>query len=520
MMMNLIEHVVSKTLLLLLTFSSIAVASVGEFEALLDVESTTEVYNLNFAKVNDAYADSAMKVYILKCSDSLEGSECVEAVESAATAAWSGSTTVVTASGTTLAASVLYSLTFNDDHWMSVFPMQFSTTGHYAFFLEHDPDEFHFEGMDSYLTDEHGDTVSWEWSSSDTTTTTSSSSVDWGAAFGACFVVWAATFGMIVLYHLLIGASSTFSVSLFNLGKLQMFAAGTLLATAFGLIMFESARTLTEDTGVASLWTFCVLFGFICPTIVDQLMTMASDAGTTATPIDSKEGEGYAVTATTDSKTVEMVETGTAVQDGVSSTEAEDAKVDASAARETVHWFKVLCGEYTRKVAATILIGDFLHNFADGIFIASAFNTCTSALGWTIAAATVLHELPQELSDAAVLVEQLHMGAVPAALTNLFTGFSVVVGALFVYAMDVSDATLSYFLAFGAGNFIYLGGTEFFAKVMNAEDGAGTHAAGRDKAILIGLFALGALIILVVLLDHTHCEATEDNSTTTDAHNH
>ena len=51
-----------------------------------------------------------------------------------------------------------------------------------------------------------------------------------------------------------------------------------------------------------------------------------------------------------------------------------------------------------------IIIGDFVHNFADGVTIGAAFLGCNSTVGWTVAASTVIHEVPQELADFMALV--------------------------------------------------------------------------------------------------------------------
>merc|ERR1719331_2550623 len=54
----------------------------------------------------------------------------------------------------------------------------------------------------------------------------------------------------------------------------------------------------------------------------------------------------------------------------------------------------------------TIFMGDFLHNFVDGIFIANAFLDCSQSKGWSIAAATIAHEIAQETSDFFLLITQ------------------------------------------------------------------------------------------------------------------
>ena len=40
---------------------------------------------------------------------------------------------------------------------------------------------------------------------------------------------------------------------------------------------------------------------------------------------------------------------------------------------------------------------DFIHNFADGIFLGFAFYACDASFAWSMVGATIAHELPQEL---------------------------------------------------------------------------------------------------------------------------
>ena len=47
------------------------------------------------------------------------------------------------------------------------------------------------------------------------------------------------------------------------------------------------------------------------------------------------------------------------------------------------------------RFAATILIGDFFHNYADGLFIGAAFLSCSQATAISIALATIFHEIAQ-----------------------------------------------------------------------------------------------------------------------------
>jgi zinc transporter ZupT len=154
------------------------------------------------------------------------------------------------------------------------------------------------------------------------------------------------------------------------------------------------------------------------------------------------------------------------------------------------------------QLASSILIGDFLHNFADGIFIGTAFLLCDSSLAWTLAATTVYHELAQEISDFMLLTEFCNFSIVSALAANFLAGFSVVIGAVIVATVDFSNVVVGCILAVSAGVYMYIAVAECIPKMF------GKTRNQRLSCLLF--FALGAIPIGLVLLNHTHCEAGHD----------
>ena len=102
-----------------------------------------------------------------------------------------------------------------------------------------------------------------------------------------------------------------------------------------------------------------------------------------------------------------------------------------------------------------VLIGDGLHNFVDGILIASAFLT-DFHLGVVTSLAVAAHEIPQEVGDFAVL---LHSGfsRSKAFIFNIIASLTTIVGAVIAY-YSLEDATniLPFILAIAASSFIYI----------------------------------------------------------------
>merc|ERR1719343_205127 len=139
-------------------------------------------------------------------------------------------------------------------------------------------------------------------------------------------------------------------------------------------------------------------------------------------------------------------------------------------------------------VSFPILFGDMFHNFSDGLVLGVAFKTCGSSFGWKLAWVTVLHEVPQELSDFAVLITKGKMWWPKAAILT--------------YSMDVSQGVEGVILAAGAGVYLYVAMTELGPAV---GDLLRSRALGSIARILC--FAVGATLIGLVLLDHEHCYA-------------
>jgi len=102
-----------------------------------------------------------------------------------------------------------------------------------------------------------------------------------------------------------------------------------------------------------------------------------------------------------------------------------------------------------------ILIGDAFHNFVDGVVIAAAFLT-SIPLGITAALAVIAHEVPQEVGDFAILLDN-GFGHTKAMVLNSLSAATTLPGALAAYFWlgEVREA-VPYILALSAASFIYI----------------------------------------------------------------
>jgi len=103
----------------------------------------------------------------------------------------------------------------------------------------------------------------------------------------------------------------------------------------------------------------------------------------------------------------------------------------------------------------SVLVGDGIHNFCDGVIIAAAF-LADPTLGWVTAAAVVAHEIPQEAGDYIVLLNA-GFSRGKALFYNVLSGLAAVAGGVAGYYLVGPFANvLPYLLVVAASSFIYI----------------------------------------------------------------
>lgn len=102
-----------------------------------------------------------------------------------------------------------------------------------------------------------------------------------------------------------------------------------------------------------------------------------------------------------------------------------------------------------------ILIGDAFHNFVDGVVIAAAFLT-SIPLGVAASLAVIAHEVPQEVGDFAILLDNGY-GRTKAIVVNTLSAATTLPGAVLAYFwLGETRAAVPYILAISAASFIYI----------------------------------------------------------------
>ncbi|MEO0255299.1 MAG: ZIP family metal transporter [candidate division WOR-3 bacterium] len=111
------------------------------------------------------------------------------------------------------------------------------------------------------------------------------------------------------------------------------------------------------------------------------------------------------------------------------------------------------------------LIGDSIHNFIDGVVIASSF-LINFHFGIITTLIVLAHELPQELSDYAILIYG-GMGKIKALIFNFITGLTSFIGGIAGYFFLRSENLILYILPFVAGNFFYISASDLIPELHN-----------------------------------------------------
>ncbi len=154
--------------------------------------------------------------------------------------------------------------------------------------------------------------------------------------------------------------------------------------------------------------------------------------------------------------------------------------------------------------ARRLLIGDAIHNFADGVVIATAFMIDPS-VGILTAIGIALHEIPQEIAEYGVLI---HSGCTrgKAALYNLISASTVILGT--VVTLIFSEVLGSYvFILTGiaAGNLLYIATADLIPELKeNHKD----HFIQTFIATLVGVVLIAGLITYTHELIGHHDEET------------
>jgi zinc and cadmium transporter len=137
----------------------------------------------------------------------------------------------------------------------------------------------------------------------------------------------------------------------------------------------------------------------------------------------------------------------------------------------------------------SVLLGDSIHNFCDGVIIAAAFLT-DPKLGVVTALAVMAHEIPQEVGDYIVLLNAGFTRA-KALLYNALSGLAAVAGGVAGYFVVGPWETLfPYLIVVASSSFIYVAVADLLPQLQR-------RLSVRETLAQIGWIGAGLLLVLV-----------------------
>ncbi|TSC58784.1 MAG: zinc/iron permease [Candidatus Peregrinibacteria bacterium Greene0416_19] len=139
------------------------------------------------------------------------------------------------------------------------------------------------------------------------------------------------------------------------------------------------------------------------------------------------------------------------------------------------------------------LFGDGVHNFIDGAIIGVAY-LVSVPIGVSTTIAVILHEIPQEIGNFAVLVHDGYPRG-RALFYNFLSALMAVVGTLVILFLRLpSENLVGLLLPFAAGNFVYIAGADLIPEL---------HRESRLSQAVVQLIAMmlgiGAMYVLLGL---------------------
>lgn len=142
------------------------------------------------------------------------------------------------------------------------------------------------------------------------------------------------------------------------------------------------------------------------------------------------------------------------------------------------------------------LFTDGLHNFIDGILIASSWMV-SAEIGLATTLAVIAHEIPQEISDFGILI---HAGfsRKKALFFNFLAACTAIAGAIGTLLLDTLLTNIStYILPLAAGGFVYLAGSDLIPELHREK-------SVRKNTLQLIVMLMGLALMLYIGQNHEH----------------
>jgi len=145
-------------------------------------------------------------------------------------------------------------------------------------------------------------------------------------------------------------------------------------------------------------------------------------------------------------------------------------------------------------VGKLVLFTDGFHNLIDGVIIGATF-LVSIPLGIATTLAVIVHEIPQEVGDFAVLIHSGYSNK-KALLYNFISALAAVLGTIIVFIFGSSiQNSIIWFLPIATGGFIYISMSDLIPELHKTKELK--HSLLQFLAIILGV----GLMLLLLLIE-------------------
>lgn len=144
-------------------------------------------------------------------------------------------------------------------------------------------------------------------------------------------------------------------------------------------------------------------------------------------------------------------------------------------------------------VGKLVLFSDGIHNFIDGMIIGASF-LISVPVGLATTLAVILHEIPQEIGDFAVLI---HSGYTKkrALWLNFLSALLAILGAVVFFLLGkITQESSMWFLPIAAGGFIYIAVADLIPELQKTKEMK--YSIMQIIAVIVGVLAMISLTFI------------------------